>query len=84
MLILLLHDVGNLQNEQGGHGGSHATTWAAIAVSAHQVFPATFNKEVAFIISKTKSGATQNEMRQVIGKTKSAGNSTHAQLMAYI
>jgi hypothetical protein len=47
MLILLLHDVGNLQNEQGGHGGSHATTWAAIAVSAHQVFPATFNKEVA-------------------------------------
>jgi hypothetical protein len=46
-MLILLHDVGNLQNEQGGHGGSHAAAWAAITVSAHQVFPATFNKEVA-------------------------------------
>ena len=32
---LVLENVGNFQNEQGWHSGSHAIAWAAITTSAH-------------------------------------------------
>ncbi len=35
---LVVENVGNFQNEQGWHSGSHAMAWAAITTSAHWVF----------------------------------------------
>ena len=32
---LVVENVGNFQNEQGWHSGSHAIAWAAITTSAH-------------------------------------------------
>ena len=34
-LSLANENVGNFQNEQGWHSGSHAIAWAAITTSAH-------------------------------------------------
>ena len=32
---LVVENVGNFQNEQGWHSGSHVIAWAAITTSAH-------------------------------------------------